>query len=520
MGGARIGEAGRNVTPLCAAGFPAPDCQAESGSASPPAVATPREASLALLSSTPARLAILLAVALALRGYTFGDPNLFIDEAFYFAAGNAMHQGALPYVDIWDRKPFGLFLIYYLIAALSADPAAYQVAAALFAVLTAWIIGRIADLWSKGAGGLLAGIGYLFLLSAFQGFGGQSPVFYNLFIALAAWLVARSLPHLREGQVPRGVVIAMLSAGFAITIKTTAFFEAAFLGLFVLLALPAAERLRHAPRLALLGATPALLIALGYAQAGHWSEYWQAMTGANLSADRWEPYSAQIRFRLMLAALAPLLALAAFGWLDLKGEARRFVGLWVLAALIGLAAFPYFHLHYALPLLVPLCVAAGAFLSRRWIGPAAAAGLCLFAFTRSPPIDPAHTARSQVAMAELADLIASHDANRGLLVYEGPPFLYTLTGQPFPSPLAFPAHLYHGIEKDVSHLITLDEVNRILARRPGVIVMTREPRDGPINAETHAAVQAHVEAHCRLVGEVTAPERLRADQVLVWGDCR
>lgn len=520
MGGARIGEAGRNVTPLCAAGFPAPDCQAESGSASPPAIATPREASLALLSSTPARLAILLAVALALRSYTFGDPNLFIDEAFYFAAGNAMHQGALPYVDIWDRKPFGLFLIYYLIAALSADPAAYQIAAALFAVLTAWIIGRIADLWSKGAGGLLAGIGYLFLLSAFQGFGGQSPVFYNLFIAPAAWLVARCLPQLREGQVPRGVVIAMLSAGFAITIKTTAFFEAAFLGLFVLLALPAAERLRHAPRFALLGAAPALLIALGYAQAGHWSEYWQAMTGANLSADRWEPYSAQIRFRLMLAALAPLLALAAFGWLDLKGEARRFVGLWVLAALIGLAAFPYFHLHYALPLLVPLCVAAGAFLSRRWIGPAAAAGLCLFAFTRSPPIDPAHTARSQVAMAELADLIASHDANRGLLVYEGPPFLYTLTSQPFPSPLAFPAHLYHGIEKDVSHLITLDEVNRVLARRPGVIVMTREPRDGPINAETHAAVKAHVEAHCRLVGEVTAPERLRADQVLVWGDCR
>lgn len=475
---------------------------------------------MALLSSTPVRLAILMAIALVLRGYTFGDPNLFIDEAFYFAAGNAMHHGALPYVDIWDRKPFGLFLIYYLIAAVSASPAAYQVAATLFAVLTAWVIGRIADLWSKGVGGLLAGIAYLFLLSAFQGFGGQSPVFYNLFIALAAWLVARSLPQLRAGEVPRSVLIAMLSAGFAITIKTTAFFEAAFLGLFVLFILPAALRLREAPRLALVGAAPALLIALGYALSGHWSEYWQAMTGANLSADRWEPYSAQIRFRLMLAALAPLLALAAFGWLDLKGEARRFVGLWLLAAVIGLAAFPYFHLHYALPLLVPLCVAAWAFLSRKWIGPAALIGLCLFAFTRSPPIDLAHTARSKAAMSELASLITSHGGERGLLVYEGPPFLYTLTGQPFPSPLAFPAHLYHAIEKDVSHLSTLGEVTRVLAARPGVIVMTREPRDGPINAETHAAVLAHVRTKCRLVGEVTAPERLRADKVLVWGDCQ
>ncbi len=478
------------------------------------------EAHLPLFRNSLVQFALLLMVALLLRGYTFGDPNLFIDEAFYFAAGNAMHQGALPYADVWDRKPFGLFALYYLIAGISSAPIAYQLAATLFAATTAWLIGRIICLWSDWQGALAAGAAYLFLLSAFQGFGGQSPVFYNLFIALAVLLVARSASDLREGKPPRAVTIAMFSAGLALTIKTTALFEAAFLGLYAVALLPPKDRLRYGVIWALVGALPTLAIATGYALVGHWPEYWQAMTGANLSADRWEAYSAQIRLRLMLASLAPLLAVAAFGWLDLKPDARRFVGFWIVAALIGLTAFPYFHRHYALPLLVPLCVAGGAFFSRKWLGPVAAAAVCLLAYRESPPIDFAHTAQSKSAMTRLAAAISRHGGDRGLLVYEGPPLLYTMTGQPFPSPLAFPAHLYHRIERNVSHLNTLTEVQRMVAARPGAVVMTSEPRDGPLNTETYAVVSAYVQANCRLIAQEQAPERLRSDQVLVWGDCR
>ena len=479
---------------------------------------------LSLIRSSVAQFAVLLAVGLALRAYTFGDPNLFIDEAFYFAAGNAMHHGAFPYVDIWDRKPFGLFAIYYLIAGVSNSPAAYQIAATLFAALTAWTIGRIVRLWSEWPGVLGAGIAYLFLLAPFQGFGGQTPVFYNLFIAVAALLVVKSTPALREGRLPSAIPLAMLSAGVAITIKSTALFEAAFLGLFALAALwhspaPLAARLKLGAGWALIGTLPTLAIMGSYALAGHWSEYWQAMTGANLASDRWDAYSAQIRFRLMLNALAPLLALAAFGVLELQGPTRRFLVLWIGAALIGLAAFPYFHMHYALPLLVPLCVAAGAFFARKWIGPLALVALCALSFSRSPALDWDHTARSKAAMERLATAIRAHSGERSLLVYEGPPFLYTMTGQPFPSPLAFPAHLYHGIERDVSHLNTLAEVKRVIATRPGAVVMTEEPRDGPLNEETHAVVDGYVRANCRLVAREEAPERLRADQVLVWGNC-
>lgn len=50
--------------------------------------------------------------------------------------------------------------------------------------------------------------------------------------------------------------------------------------------------------------------------------------------------------------------------------------------------------------------------------------------------------------------------------------------------------------------------------------MTSEPRDGPINAETFALVSAYAQTNRRLAENVEAPERLRADTVLVWGDCR
>ena len=53
---------------------------------------------------------VILALAFVLRAPTFGDPALHTDEEFYFYVGQQMLDGRLPYVDIWDRKPFGFFL--------------------------------------------------------------------------------------------------------------------------------------------------------------------------------------------------------------------------------------------------------------------------------------------------------------------------------------------------------------------------------------------------------------------------
>src|SRR3546814_16307956 len=70
-------------------------------------------------SNTGIMLLLLLA-ALIVRAPTFGNPVLHVDETFYFTVAHEMLRGDLVYVDILDRKPIGLFLIY-LVTALGGD---------------------------------------------------------------------------------------------------------------------------------------------------------------------------------------------------------------------------------------------------------------------------------------------------------------------------------------------------------------------------------------------------------------
>ncbi len=484
-----------------------------------------------LVRHPAAQFAMLLLIAVALRWDTFGDPNLHGDEVFYQTVGAAMHQGAVPYFDVWDRKPFGLFALSWLIAFFSSDMLAFQIAAALFAAGTAWAIAAIVrqlrgspDEPNGGfQGGLLAGVAYLLWLAPLQGFGGQSPIFYNLFIVLAALLVVRSLPDLRTGTAPRTMLAAMGLAGIAITIKTSALFEAAFLGLYATWALwrsaaGAPRVLNHAAGWALIGAAPALAIAVGYFALGYWPQYWHAMVESNLAKEIHWPTSL-MRMKFMALALSPILVFAALGLLRLDRASRVFVITWLGAALIGLFAVPNFYLHYALPLLVPLCLAASGFFARGSIGIAAVGIVAFMAFTFAPP-KPGRAAQSAAAIDRLETLVRAHVGAGPLLLYDAPPQLYVRTGQPFITPLVFPTHLSHELERNVSHLDTLDETRRVLALKPGAVVMAHPVRNDPPNTQTQRLVLAYVGQNCRLIEVVHTPERLRTDPIAVWGDCK
>ncbi len=473
---------------------------------------------------TVLQFVLLLALALILRSDTFGDPNIGGDEVFYHQVGLAMHQGAWPYVDIWDRKPFGLFALFYLITAFSSAPIAYQVVAALFAAATAHVIGLIARRWTGAAGALLAGVCYLLWLGPLQGFGGQSPVFYNLFVAGAVLLVLNALPALREGRIPRQVPLAMLLTGCAITIKTTVVAEAAFLGILSLWTLHGSGGDRKQVLFAglvwaLIGAAPTVLIGAVYWLAGHWVEYWHAMVVANLNKPADWP-TARIRIVLLFITLAPINILASLGLLDHQRDGRRLVLAWIVAALLGLILVPNFYPHYALPLLVPMCVAASVFLNRKGIGVAATAIVAALSVMIAPIFQYAHTSRSRAAIEALTLSARSHLGGRPLLVYDGPPQLYQTTGQPLITPLVFPTHLSQLIEKDVSHLSTLAETRRVLAKRPGAVVMAVKVRNSPANVDTRNLVMAYVSQNCRLIEVIDVPERLRHDLIAVWGDCR
>jgi hypothetical protein len=478
-----------------------------------------------LLENPWIRLAILLAVALILRCDTFGDPNLDDDDTFYQAVGIAMHHGALPYVDVWDRKPFGLFAIYWAIAAISAAPIAYQLVASLFAAGTAAVIAAIGARWAKPLGGLLAGLCYLLWLAPTQGYGGQTPLFYNLFIAGAALLVIRAGPELERGVLPRQAILAMAIAGCAITVKTTALAEALFLGLFVTWQLARSSldlgvRLRQVALCAAVGAAPTLLIAIAYWAGGHGPEFWHAMVTSNLSKAPPDLFAMGVRALIMASYLSPLLILALFGLMEQRGPRRRFAALWLAAALVGLVAVPRFYMHYALPLLVPLCVAAIPFLDKRGLGLVATAIVAGISLWLAPPFEFAATARSKAAIDRLAEAVRYSGSDGPLMIYDGPPELYHLTGHGLVTPLTFYAHLSDLAEKDVSHLSTLAETRRVLALRPGAVVIANPIRSAPVNRETYRLVLGYIHANCRLAARETAYERMNSYPIEVWGDCR
>ena len=115
----------------------------------------------------------LLAVAIVTRAAVFGNAAYSGDDQYYLLVGKAIDHGQLPYVDIWDRKPIGLFMIYAAIARLGGSGVEqYQLVAGLFAVATAWVVTRLASRIANRQGGLLAGVVYLATLVPFGGQGG------------------------------------------------------------------------------------------------------------------------------------------------------------------------------------------------------------------------------------------------------------------------------------------------------------------------------------------------------------
>jgi hypothetical protein len=505
------------MAPLASPSAPPDFCQAKS-------VQSPDRQRLAIIADAM----ILVLVALVVRISTFGDPNVGGDEGFYQTVGIAMNAGAVPYVDIWDRKPWGLFFLYSLITSIESDPIGYQVAALIFAAATAFVISRIVLLWTDRQGAVLAGAAYLLFLVKFQGYGGQAPVFYNLFVVCAGALVLVAQDDIRCGKAPLSSFAAMFLAGLAITCKQTAFAEAAFLGLtcaVTLVRAPVSEGLPANARWltialwALLGCLPFAAISAGYWLAGHGDIYWQAMVGAN-EAKPAVLAASLIRLVIMFASLAPLLVLGTLAVPSTPPDRVRFVWLWLLAAIVGITPARQFYLHYGLSLLPPACLAASAFLSRRIFGLTALPLLAWYALADGHAWDFDHARRSKAAFARMAETIKAHKNDGPLFVFEGPSLLYPLTGSRPPTPLVFTAHLTQLTERNVSHLDTLAEVRRILALDPTVIVLGPSPKQFPPNMETERLVRDHVAQRCELIGRFARVEYWSDDEIDIWANCR
>ena len=462
---------------------------------------------------------LLLAVALLSRAITFGNPILHADEQFYFVAARFMGEGAWPYSDVWDRKPVGLFLLYWPAARLPLPWGiwAYQALALAAAVATAAMAVRLAREAGWVAGARIAGVAYLLWIALAEGAGGQSPVFYNALVAGAALLICgeRGERGERGGQTRRGLV-AMLLIGCAMQVKASAVFEGMFFGLWAAWQHWRAHRtapatLGLAAAMAVVAAAPTLLAAGVFAVHGRLDAWWYANFRSILER-RTDPWAEQFgNLAGIVAILSPVVAMAGVTLAQGRVDATRvFLFGWLGAALTGIAVFGSWFDHYALPAMLPAAICAAGAMGehrdvRRWMLPVlamvAVGGQGLLVLKRLGRGTPAQ-------FAALAQAVG-----RGpgcLWVQSGETMLHAATGRCRVSRYVFPSHLGRIREQGAIGVDQAGEVRRILAARPAVIVM-RPPYRGE-----RTDLRAIVSAEIALSYRETAVVRLGSNVVRVF----
>ncbi len=425
---------------------------------------------------------LLALLALAVRGWLFGNPVIHVDEQFYLLAGERLLAGDIPYLDFWDRKPVGLYLAYAVPAALFANPViGYQILATLCAALTAGLIFATARRLTGFGPALAGGAAYIVWLPLFGGIGGQAPVLFNLPMALAASLVMGLVGQTDLRGITRRGCAIMLLAGLAMQIKYSAVFEGVWFGLTLLwLGWRRGGTLPWLAGRAALWITcalaPTLAIWAAYAARGLGSLYFNANFVSVLS-DEVDFGPALLRLFWQVLGLTPFwlcLWAAQRHWRG-NGQALWLIG-WAGASFGGYLVFGNWFDHYVLTMLVPLSTVAAlgfAAINRRRLAMALVLGIGLAAGLSRAVVDRADRG-TRAEVARLTAMVKQHRHGGCLYVTEDIPVLFALTRACLPSRFAFPEHLVLARYTHALGVNQADEMRKMLAARPSVIVFLHD----------------------------------------------
>ncbi|TAK98933.1 MAG: hypothetical protein EPO08_17675, partial [Rhodospirillaceae bacterium] len=322
-------------------------------------------------------LVILAAFVAILRWPYFNSPAIHIDEQFYLAlADKWINGGLVPYVDVWDRKPIGIFAIYAVaIVAFKNAILGYQIIAAFFVVATGAIIMRIGRRLDDRRIPFFAAAIYAVAVMLMDGPGGQTPIFYNLPVTIAVAIILRPISDeepLSQCRVTLRAFAACLLFGLAMQIQYTCVVEAVALSLYLLVTIWHRGVLKVqglavlAGGMAFCGLLPTLLVGATYAAIGHWHEFFAANFESIFTKVLWRLNAQEYARRFLESSSfgVAFLPFAAYGvWLiffDRRSQERavalRMIALWILAAFAGAIMLGIPERHYFLPTLAPLAL--------------------------------------------------------------------------------------------------------------------------------------------------------------------
>ncbi len=469
----------------------------------------------------------LFILAFAIRFPFFGDPSPDFDEQYYFLVGSRLLSGQLPYVDLWDRKPFLLFVINAIGSALGGGmPIGAQLLAAASAGIAATQVFSIGRHLGSVAGSLIAGTMFLLSFPAFWAPVAQSEVFY---IPLLLGMLQLMIRIFKIREIRRVLVLAawvMLLGGLSLQIKYTTLPHCALAGLIVLarlrwLGLSWPTLVVSALGFIVIGLTPTALIIAFYAEIGHFSDFWYANFVSIFARGQLEGDVARMHLINIMINAAFLVVFAAAGALRIcstDGETRTAylcVAGFTLASVTAFLLVGSLYSHYFLPVVPGLALLAVPFFSASGLG--ALIGLGGVAVAVRMADFPAQFARSQEDTQGVEKALAliepNIDAEHCLYVFDGPSILYQLSGSCLPTKYSYPDHLNNMQERRSIGVDPTTEVRKILSNEPGAIVISEGQVIDQQNAVTVRLVRNAIAQDYVLAGKVKA--MLRSSSIYV-----
>ena len=429
--------------------------------------------------------AVLALVVLATRGIWFGDPVAEFDEQLYSLVGWRMTHGDLPYIDLWDRKPFGLFAIFAAAHWLfGPEPIAYQALAAVFALAGAMLVYGLARDLVDRATATVAGALYVMLMALYGSQSGQSEIFFMPLMLAMLWLVR----DWRRPDATRRALWAMALGGLALQVKYTVLPQCLFLGAYALYGrwrsgASVAGLLKLSALFALLGLLPTVAVAAFYGAIGQFDAFWFAnfvsfFDRAPSEAGRLHP---KLLVGILPLAIPALVGLYAAFRLNPPRDWRiygLFAG-WALSVAASVLLPATTYLYYLAALAPAAVLLALPLLDRtaraRWVPAILLAGGTLWLLNLSARYE--HSLSERRTEQRLSDALAPYvAADRDCLyVFDGPAVLYRTTQTCLPTKYIYPDHLNNALERGSLGVSQPAEIRRILAARPGAIVTASKP---------------------------------------------
>lgn len=461
-----------------------------------------------------------MALAVLLVRLPFINFNVLSDdEAVYLMIGEALRHGAIPYVDIIDRKPLGIYLIFAFADYAFRDP---LVGARLLGMLSTFAAAVMLKAFGERNLGLspvmgaVCGLLYSTYALLFFGDAAQTPVFFMPLVIGAAALVVRDLQRVAARIAPNiwRLGMAGLLLGLSLQIKYSTVLECAIWGVLPLLF---AWRQRYAlgwdglkavvagAGLMIVGGLLPTVIAYGaYAAMNHGGAFLFYNFTVNFTRGASQyPYAViLLRGSLFMLAMSPL-AVMTYRYVRLRStrvagqrllphENRRWMPgvllAWTAAAILaGLAQRQPFS-HYFFDALAPLSLLAAAGL--QWTFRRRAVmrtSTVLFALAVVGYVGLRAEKIYEAGSPYLPEQIAADLQDRGvhsMYVFNSAGVMYHFAHAPLPTRYPHPPMLTSDLEAASFDIDAPSELRNILGKNPEAVVIQQ-----PMSAQISAARQ-------------------------------